>query len=146
MNKKVKAALFFTLLIPMISYIMWVFYVSEPKYVDNCYKKVEAFDYLSLPPYDFESDYNTANNTVENGLVLQIDSSKAIVKIDNFTTTYKEVDLKKHKFRIIGKGTVYHKVNSYVGTNIMLISQVFIAIICAMICYSLVTLLKDLLD
>jgi hypothetical protein len=142
-GKKIKATIFSVLLILMLSYIGWVFYMSEPSYVDNCYKKVEKFDYVSVSYSDYKSLYDSElNKRVENGIILQIDSSKAIAKVGD---EFKELDLKAHNFRIIGRGTIYHKVNCYVGLNIMFITQVFIGIICALLIITLISLLNDIL-
>lgn len=141
---KNKIVLFTTLLVIMITYIGWVFYISEPKYIDNCYKKVEKFDYVSIPKSQYW-DLKTGNVDVENGIVLQIDSTKAIVKLVRWSTEFIEMDLKQHNFRIIGKGTIYHKVNNYVGINVMSITQIFIGILSAILIIILVTILIDII-
>ena len=144
MKEKIKLALLSTLLLGMLFYIGWVFYISEPQYIDNCYKKVEQFDYVSIPESHYSSFGNTyANNDVNNGIVLQVDSTKAIVKVIRWSEEFTEIDLKKHEFRIIGKGTIYHKVNNYVGMNIMLITQVFIGILAAILMYVVSSIVKD---
>jgi hypothetical protein len=140
-NKKLKLILFFGLLSLMLTYIGWVFYLSEPTYIDNCYKNVEKFDYVSIPQYS----YGSVNNEVENGIVLQVDSSKAIVKVESWRSDYTEIDLKQHNYRIIGKGTLYHKVNNYVGMNIMMITQIFIGILSAILIFTLTSILKEML-
>lgn len=140
MKNKVKIAVFVTLICSMAYYIGWVFYQSEPKYIDACYKIPEKFDYVSLPEYKY--DWKT-NTEVTNGIVLQVDSSRALVKCSD---EFYELDLKKSQYRIIGKGTIYHKVNNYIGFNIMLISQVFIGIIIGILIYTLTSILKEILD
>ncbi len=139
-NKKIKIVVFITLILSMAYYIGWVFYQSEPKYIDACYKIPETYDYVSLPEYKYS--YQTSTE-VTNGIVLQVDSSSALVKCSD---EFYELDLRKSQYRIIGKGTIYHKVNSYIGFNIMLISQVFIGILIAILTYTLVSILRDFLD
>ena len=128
-NKTKKAILLCSLIIGMIFYIGWVFYKSEPIYIDNCYKQqLQKYDYVSIPgPF----------GGVQNGIILQVDSMHALVKTHKqfimFTDNrFYELDTKnKSSYRIIGKGTIYHKVNNYIGFNIMLISQIMIGILCA---------------
>lgn len=145
-NRRIKIVVFTTLILSMITYIGWVFYISEPEYIDNCYKKVEKFDYISIPKFQYSWNEKSGNTDVENGIVLQVDSTKAIVKVINWSTEYSEIDLKQHNFRIIGKGTIYHKVNNYVGINIMLITQVLIGIISAILIITLMTILREILN
>ncbi|MEY2701924.1 MAG: hypothetical protein RLY43_557 [Bacteroidota bacterium] len=143
-KKNIKVAIFIVLTISMIYYIGWVFYTSEPTYIDNCNKKVEQFDYVSVKKYEW------SNGRVEviNGIVLQVDDSKAIIKCKehSFSDDYYELDLKENNFRIIGKGTIYHKVNNYVGFNLMLITQLFIGILCAIIIITLISTLREMLE
>lgn len=122
----------------MISYIGWTFYISEPIYTNNCTnKQLEKFDYVSIPYY---------RNEVQNGLVLQVDSNKALLKVTRFSSDdFYELDLKNRNFRVVGKGTLYHKVNEYIGFNIMRISQIFIMILIAIVIITLISILTDLL-
>lgn len=51
MKQNKNLGLFTTLLFLMLIYIGWVFYLSEPTYIDNCYKSVEKYDYISVSRY-----------------------------------------------------------------------------------------------
>lgn len=141
-NKKIKLTIFVALLVGMVYYIGWTFYVSEPEYIDNCYKKVERYDYVTLPEHRYGED---GHQEVMTGIVLQVDSATATVKSKHWHTEYYDINLKQGKYRIIGKGTIYHKINDYVGFNIMLISQIFVAVLCILITYSLKSILTELL-
>jgi hypothetical protein len=136
-KNKIKIAIFVTLIFSMIYYIGWVFYQSEPQYIDSCYKTPEKFDYVSLPDYKYSWQ---PSNGVTNGIVLQVDSSKALVKCSD---EFYELEFKTSKYRIIGKGTIYHKVNNYIGFNIMVISQVFVVILISILIYTLMAIIKD---
>jgi hypothetical protein len=103
-------------------------------------KPIEKFDYVSLPDYS----YSGSNTDVKNGLVLQIDSTKATVLIKDYRDEFVEVDIKAHNYRIIGKGTIYHNINNYVGMNIMLITQIFIFVLCIVLCVALVESIKSI--
>lgn len=142
-KQKVKIAVFITLLVSMIFYIGWVFYVSEPKYIDSCYKVPERYDYVSIPEYKYSWQTNTE---VINGIVLQVDSTTALVKVKKWREEFYQLDLNKSDYRIIGKGTIYHKINDYVGFNIMLITQIFITILAVVIGITVFSALKDLLN
>jgi len=142
-KKNIKVAMFIVLAISMVYYIGWVFYMSEPTYIDNCKKKVERFDYVSVKKYG----WSDGRVEVINGIVLQVDESTAIIKCEeySFSDVYYELDLKKNDFRIIGQGTIYHKVNNYVGFNLMLITQLFIGILSFIITATLVSTLSEML-
>lgn len=140
-NKNIKVTVFIVLTISMVYYIGWVFYMSEPKYIDNCNKKLEKYDYVSIPKYK----YISSNQEVINGFILQVDEKKALIKCKKYRDEFYELDLKESVYRIIGKGTIYHKVNDYVGFNIMVITQLFIGILCAIIMIILITTLTEIL-
>ena len=140
-NKNIKVTVFIVLTISMVYYIGWVFYMSEPKYIDNCNKKLEKYDYVSIPKYK----YLSSNQEVINGFILQVDEKKALIKCKKYSDEFYELDLKESVYRIIGKGTIYHKVNDYVGFNIMVITQLFIGILCAIIMIILIKTLTEIL-
>lgn len=127
----------------MIYYVGWVFYISEPKYINNCNKKIEKFDYVSIHEYKYSFE---EKQEVLNGIVLQVDEKFAIIKVKEWRDRYYELDLKKADYRIIGTGTIYHKVNGYVGFNIMFITQIFIGVFSVILIISLMSILKDILD
>ena len=126
------------LLLSMIFYVGWVFYISEPKYIDNRYKIPERYDYVSLSKYSFGT-----NVEVENGIVLQVDSTTMLVKTPKYGGEFYSVPIYSNAYRIIGKGTIYHKVNDYVGFNIMLITQILIGILVAVLMITVTGLLKE---
>ncbi|MDU9705210.1 hypothetical protein, partial [Helicobacter pylori] len=67
---KVKIAIFTTLLLGMLFYIGWIFYMSEPKYIDNPQtNEVKRYDYVSIRPYE------NIENYLYTGIVLQIDTT-----------------------------------------------------------------------
>jgi hypothetical protein len=86
------------------------------------------------------------NTEVINGIVLQVDSTTALIKVKKWREEFYQLDLKKSDYRIIGKGTIYHKINDYVGFNIMLITQIFITILSIIIGVTVFSTLKDLLN
>jgi len=157
---KAKIAIFTTLLLGMLFYIGWIFYMSEPKYIDNAktdkQNEIERYDVVST-----QDSYGNTNL----GMVIQIDSNfkketRAIVK--NFEYVYSfnaltTIHLKGYTdsasakegfvtdYRIIGKGTFYHKVNSFVGFNIMMITTVVIIILAAVVLITLICLLREFL-
>ncbi len=157
---KAKIAIFTTLLLGMLFYIGWIFYMSEPKYIDNA--KTDAQN--EIERYDVVSTKDTYGNT-NLGMVIQIDSNfknetRAIVK--NFETVYSwdkitTIHLKGFAatdsvqagfttdYRIIGKGTFYHKVNSFVGFNIMMITTFIIIILAIVVLVTLICLLREFL-
>lgn len=156
---KAKIAIFTTLLLGMLFYIGWIFYMSEPKYIDNAktdrQNEIERYDVVSTQ----------VGEDVNIGLVMQIDSNfnnetRAIVK--NFEYVYSNykwtiihlkgfpaTDSTKGGFvadyRIIGKGTFYHKVNSFVGFNIMMITTAVIIILAIVVLVTLIGLIREFL-
>jgi hypothetical protein len=124
----------------MIVYVGWVFYLSEPKYVDNCYKVPQRYDYVSLPKYSFRDRLE-----VENGIVLQVDSATILVKTHKWSDKFHSIPIHSNSYRVIGKGTIYHKVNDYVGFNIMMITQFIIGILIAILIYFVTGLMKEFL-
>jgi hypothetical protein len=141
MKEKNKIILFVGLVISMLFYISWVFYISEPQYIDNINKPIERYDYVTLPKPQYSWE-GTKRETV-NGIVLQTNGIKALVKTKEWCEIFYELDLKTSDYRIIGKGTIYHKVNDFVGFNIMAITQIFVAILCVAIGFTFfITLFK----
>lgn len=116
------------LILGMITYILWVFYISEPKYINNLQdKKLEVYDYVSICERCNEYDYHQ----MKNGIVLQVDNEFALLMVKQYKDTYFQLNLKDKDYRVIGRGTIYHKVNQYVGFNIMLITQICISVLTA---------------
>ena len=122
---------FLTLKLLMIAYVGFMFYSSEPKFINNSnYKEVEVYDYISIPKYCYGDESECG---VDNGMVIQRDSSKVLVKLSSGrllgSDEFRELSIGGGKYRIIGRGTFYHKVNNYIGFNIILITQVVIMIL-----------------
>jgi hypothetical protein len=148
MSRNKKAIVFICLSVLMIAYIGWTFYISEPKYIDGISsKKIETFDWIAM--YEKEWSWDEETNVVM-GIVIQVDGDRALVKTDgqySFSEgRMRDLQISTSKYRIVGRGTIYHKVNQYVGFNIMLISQVFIGILLLIILFTQVSILKDFLS
>lgn len=104
MTTKQKKFVFPTLIILMTVYVGWVFYLSEPKYQNNPYHKIEQFDYVSVlssSRYSFED--KNSSEYVNLGLVLQVDSSRALVKLTKSYDNYIDIGIGNGDYRIIGK-------------------------------------------
>jgi hypothetical protein len=148
MNDKNKKILRFSIISSlMLIYIGWTFYISEPKYIDGIEnKKVEVFDWVSIP--DRLSSFSETND-VKMGIVLQVGKEKALVKSKGrYTFSDDEmidINLNSGQYRIVGRGTIYHKVNHYVGFNIVLISQYFIAVFLLIITFTQISLISKIL-
>ena len=142
-NKRIKISVFVILTLSMVYYIGWVFYISEPKYIDACYKVPERYDYVSIPEYTYS--FETKKKVII-GIVLQVDSSTALVKCKNWSDEFYELNLKTSDYRIVGKGTIYHKINDYVGFNIMLITQIFIGILTTILIITISSSLREVLN
>lgn len=127
----------------MVTYVVWIFYMSEPKYINNANEnKVQVYDYISVPGGRYDDQ-------VLNGIVLQMDTSRMLVKLPHrysvFRSEYRELPITSG-FRIVGKGTFYHKVNNYVGFNIMFITQAIIMILIIVLSNTTYKLLFDVFD
>lgn len=146
MSRKSKAWLFLGIISAMIFYVGWAFYISEPKYVNYQERKnIAPYDLVSYDEYHLSfQDENVKNVNV--GIVLQVDSTIALIKtLETFSSDLKEVKIAQHDYRVIGKGTIYHKVNQWVGFNLMLITQIFIGIFAGLLIITQSKLLSDLL-
>lgn len=158
-NKKIKIAILITLLSSMIFFIGFIFYMSEPNYIDN----VGSNRQYKIHKYDVVSTAN--NNSINIGVVIQIDSvsfkdTRATVK--NFEYAYSNdkyriihitpiatkdstKDCFTIDYSIIGHGTFYHKVNSFVGFNIMMITVFIIVILLIIIARILILTIDELM-
>lgn len=150
MKRKSKAWLFFGLLVSMITYVLWTFYISEPEYINNSTgKKLEKYDLVSIADsyLSFRLD-DSENENVRTAIVLQTDETFALLKLTENTfmeSKFKQVRIKSNTYRIIGRGTFYHKLNSHAGFNIMLISEVLIIIIMIILLITNIELLYALI-
>ena len=124
---------FWLMISASVVYLAWTFYISEPKFADNTNKKIETFDWISIPEYNLSYLDSTENQGVETGIVLQTDGEKALIKVESRylggSSRLEEVNIKSGKYRIVGRGTIYHKVNHYIGFNMFLISQFLITVL-----------------
>jgi hypothetical protein len=150
MTQKAKARLFFGLLILMLSYVMFIFYVSEPTYTSNIKDRpLKPFDFVSVQDDLWRNLGDDSNYQVNTGIVLQTDGTKALVSVKGrylgSDDELYELKLKDHKYRLIGEGTFYHKVNYYVGFNLMIITQVIIGGLLGILLVTQIKLLSDLL-
>lgn len=142
---KVKIAIFTTLLLGMLFYIGWIFYMSEPKYIDNPQtNEVKRYDYVSIRPYE------NIENYLYTGIVLQIDTTSFqnhYVTVKCSDGSYRDIYINgaTRQFKIIGTGTFYHKVNAFVGFNIMMITTLVIAILAIVILITLIGLIREFL-
>lgn len=141
-NNRRKLRFLLCLLVTLIIYVGWVFYISEPTYIDNAQTYTNQlsddghkyplykYDFVVIPEHGL---YATEDkNSVMTGMVLQIDGKHALVKIFEGGYSwedYYDLILDKSHYRVIGSGTIYHKVNHYIGFNIMMISNAFIMIL-----------------
>lgn len=144
MTTKNKARLFLGLLLAMITYIGWSFYISEPKYINGISnKKLEPYDLITV---DDDTYSYTIGTNVKTAIVLQMDETFALIKTTSrWGDSFKQIKVGSGQYRIVGRGTIYHKVNSWVGFNIMLISQALITIILALLLITKLELLNSII-
>jgi hypothetical protein len=143
---KTKIALFTVLLLIMVSCVAWIFYKSEPQYIDNPTRvnHVEKYDIVSIRPY------NNLENSLKIAMVVQIDTVSfnnhyAVVKSLRWRDDFSDINInsKTPCHKIIGKGTFYHKVNYFIGFNIMLITTWVIIILCFCVGTILISLIRE---
>jgi hypothetical protein len=145
---KSRKKLFFliTLCTILTVFVGWIFYISEPDYIDDVEMirrgtRLEKYDFVSLPKYQF-------TNEVENAIIIQVDSSNALAMIDSsfpHHDEYVQLKLKEHKYRLVGKGTLYHKVNHFVGFNIFFFTELALIILAGVYYVTLFSTLVSLL-
>lgn len=112
------------LLVYMLLYIGIICYLSEPKYIDYADRIPHKYDWVSIP-------YLYTGNQVVTGIVLQVNNKSFLAKVSKFGySEYYQIDNKNPDYKVVGTGTIYHKINDFVGFNIMLLTEVFIAILC----------------
>jgi hypothetical protein len=144
---KTKIGIFTALLVVMVSYVVWIFNMSEPKYIDNPNRvnEVKKYDIVSVRPY------NNIENSLKIGMALQVDTTSfknnhyAVVKSLRWSDGFMDIVInsKTPRHKIIGKGTFYHKVNYFIGFNIMMTTTVIIMIICIVLLVTLIRLLRE---
>lgn len=155
---KKKTIIFIALFLSISLYIAWIFYMSEPKYIDNINSERQA----KIQKYDVVSTHNNLGD-LDIGMIIQIDTTdvkqtKAIVKNfenaysnDNFTTIHLTSIPKTDScqlgftidYRVIGRGTFYHKVNHFIGFNIMMTTTALLVIIELIIAIVLIGILRE---
>lgn len=128
------------LLIIMGFFVGWIFYMSEPKYIDNDYKVPQKYDIISIPI----GEYQMIGGETKIGMVLQMDSSTMLIKtMDN---TFINIPINNISgYKIIGKGTFYHKVNTFIGFNIMMVTAIIIIIFSVIILFTLIGILREVM-
>jgi hypothetical protein len=139
MKQKTKFRL---MLLVAISYLAWTWYISEPTYISgNTDRTIQTYDWVSVPQYGITFGDSTQNQDVETGIVLQTDGETALVKLEprflGGSSNLTEIDIKQGTWRLIGTGTIYHKVNQYIGFNLFLISQVLTLALLGLYIYKL---------
>lgn len=126
-----------------VSYLAWTWYISEPSYINSDSKRetLKPFDYVSVPKYGITNYDSIQNQDVENGIVLQTDGTRALVKLEprflGGGSDLTEINIKDGSWRRVGTGTIYHKVNQYIGFNLFLTSQVLTMALLAIYIYKL---------
>jgi len=128
--------------------VIFMFYKSEPKYIDNIAKKtsLERYDMVVMKTYHYDE------GQIDKFLVLQVDTTTntAVAKeMDGFiggSDRYYTLNLKTPNYRIVGQGTFYHKVNEYVGFNLMLITNVCLVILLVVLSVSTYNALARVLN
>lgn len=130
-EKWIKLTILTSMLLSAVWYVGYVFNASEPTYIDNPDRTYEVHkdDYVVITFVD---------GRCEHGLVIQVDttsyiySNAATVRLSDGEIHQLTIDKvrKSQAFRIIGKGTFYHRVNNMIGWNICMTT----AILCIGIC------------
>lgn len=147
MTRKSKARKFTFLLILMMTYVLGVNWLSEPTYVQGDMPRPKPFDLVVLPEY--ESITRTSNVEVEQGMVLQVSADRALVKIKSpylgGSDSFKDVKISEGAYRVIGEGTIYHKVNHFIGFNLMFTSQLVMIGLIVLLFITQIKLLSDLI-
>lgn len=119
MNKTIKLSI--GILISII-YIIISFYLSEPQYIDNVDQKLDKYDYVSI--------FEKYGDDVVNGMVMQVDDKYVLIKYTEYgRDQFAQLNIKESTYRVVGKGTIYHKVNDHIGFNIILLTQFFVMIL-----------------
>lgn len=113
----------------LVGYVLFMFYKSQPEFINNYYGRPSAGDYVNV--YDSQHD-----GSFYSGMVVQTDSSSFTLNVStsmadiNHDSGIYSIPYKGFAaYKIIGKGTFYHRVNAYVGFNIMFITIVIIIIL-----------------
>lgn len=93
-GKKKRAIRLLLLIVGMVAYVSWVFYISEPKYINNLQdKKLEVYDYVSIGKYRIDT-YD--QQEMQNGIVLQLDDKIALLLVKDYHDEFYQLNLKNH--------------------------------------------------
>jgi hypothetical protein len=76
---KYKVMIFIGLISLIVYSIGLVLYLSEPKYIDNCDRPMEQYDYVSIPDYNYGYGFDRKLE-VTNGIVVQLDKAHALIE------------------------------------------------------------------
>lgn len=130
----------------MIGYVGFMFYESEPKYINNVYRLPKIYDYVVVSGMGYNKDA-----TME-GLVVQTDSIGFVMRFRagmmnrDFSSGLYPYSFSSPQYRIVGRGTFYHKVNAYVGFNIMFITTCIIIVFFLVVFYTEMNIVWQLLN
>lgn len=120
-KETLKRAIWIT--IPLL-WVATVFYLSEPQFKSESKNNLEPGDIVSCV-----NKYSGESNMF---VVLQLSDGKFFAKsIKGGISLDKYIDksIKDKNYRVIGRATIYHKVNMYVGFNIMIITQFIVGVL-----------------
>jgi hypothetical protein len=131
----------------MLGYVIFMFYKSEPEYVNNSYGKPIVGDYVNV--YD-NADFA---HSFYCGMVVQTDSASfslnvrtSMTDVQHNSGIYSIPYKGTVPYKIIGKGTFYHKVNAYLGFNIMFITICIIIVFFAVTFYTEINIIWQILN
>lgn len=149
-NIKIKIVVLVSLLFLMIGYIIFMCYESEPKYENNIYRVPQVGDYVDV----FLAGGYSADDNTYNGFVVRTDSNSFSVNFKTSFEDYRKSGIisfpKKFEplvgnYKILGRGTFYHKANLYVGFNIMMITIWINIVLAIVILITLGTIIRTLI-
>jgi hypothetical protein len=117
-------------------------YKSEPKYKNDMYGYPKVNDYVSVY---HKLQYNDITENTFTGLVVQTDTSSFSMMFSSGFNDFRNSGIisfpyKGVPYKILGTGTFYHKVNLYVGFNIMMIT-IWINIVLAGVIFVMLSVL-----
>ncbi len=130
----------------MAAYVIFMFYKSEPKYINDSYRKPQVWDYVVV------SGLGSYEKEQADGVVIQTDSSsftfryKKGLKTDGPGGGLYSIRYDAGNYKVIGTGTFYHKVNAYIGFNIMLITTLIIIVFIAVVFYTETSIIWSLIN
>jgi hypothetical protein len=130
----------------MMWFVIFMFKKSEPNYVNNSNRRPMVWDYVIVTGLD------TYGEAHADGVVVQTDSTSFVfryqkgIKMDGPTGGLWNIPYNAGNYKVIGTGTFYHKVNAYVGFNIMLITTLIIIVFFAVVFYTETSIIWSLVN